>query len=391
MSRSGNKRFALEALEPRVLLSADGMGAGVVAGAVLPTIDTTQLEVRLEEPLAIVSQSQLLIAPEYSSDIFGDSQGVLLVEPAVEPETPAVASEATQQPKSGTEMAGESAAQDPSLPNPEPEALVTLLSPGPQDTLSAAAQLVETLHAANAPPESTLPSQLQALTAIYTSELSLASTTSPGLVPVPFALFSDRIPALSSSSHSSLRLMATLDLQGFIEGKLAEFLANSSSGNSTFNLSDYTLGGFLKLSTFSVAFQNIGFTAGTFTGQVLIQTAAATFFDGQPFSIAIADGADADTAAISGSYAAGTKTYSLTLDQVSLTVGDAVHVTTSGVALSYDSTNLSASQTLATVASGTISSPSSRPLARWRLPDLPSAGTGSTSATRATPWEREGT
>ena len=64
MSRSGNNRFALEALEPRVLLSADGMGARVVAGAVLPTIETTQLEVRLEEPLAIVSQSQLLIAPE---------------------------------------------------------------------------------------------------------------------------------------------------------------------------------------------------------------------------------------------------------------------------------------------------------------------------------------
>lgn len=149
-----------------------------------------------------------------------------------------------------------------------------------------------------------------------------------------------------------------LDLQIYVDGKLVDYQNGTLTGDLTFSPGDVNLGGFLTVTNPTITFQGITYSGGTFTsGTVLIQAAGAVLFPGRSFSAVASDGADAGSLAISGSFNPATNSFSLAIDQMQLTVGDAVQVNASGVTVAYDSSNPAVDQTLATINAGTVTSP----------------------------------
>ncbi|MGB0582254.1 MAG: LEPR-XLL domain-containing protein, partial [Limisphaerales bacterium] len=208
-------------------------------------------------------------------------------------------------------------------------------------------------------PDAVTPLALQPL-------ISLASMNGP-----PIDADSERGGLTVSDVHqsdgtllgvSSLRRPASLSsgsLQAFIESKLGEYRDNLITGDQLFMLGTSNLGGFLGFSNLTLSFESIAYQSATdsFTGAVQLSAASASLFGDREFAVAVSDSdSDTDSFAAVGSYAAGSKTYSLSLDDAVLTVGESIRVQSSNINVSYDSKDNATDQELATIGSANISS-----------------------------------
>ncbi|MEW6306779.1 MAG: hypothetical protein AB1705_25215, partial [Verrucomicrobiota bacterium] len=197
----------------------------------------------------------------------------------------------------------------------------------PDDIDSMVDQLTGTLHSANGPPgflfRSLLPGDSQTITL---------------------------------ASHGG----ATIALETFIEDRLAEYASGLLSGTNIFTPGDALLDGWLELRGLKLTFSNLNYNPGTssFTsGTIAVEATEGTLFEGEEFTGTITDGNDADVLALTGTYDVPTEDYSFTLDQMVLTVGEALEIDASGTTITYDSNNANANQTLVTVTTATLTSP----------------------------------
>ena len=314
--------FELEALEPRLLLSADfACGAALTSAAAITPHQTSIVEQHHE----IVSDTAISYdsAPGFS-DIFGGTTGQELASPerasAVVNETPA-----------GTPMDAPTPVQEAAASEQKatPAPVVQVVSPAPlfqspaaldsgevlgaspvtsSDTISS--QLVETLTAANGPPAVAsgvfLPAALQDLQDYIVSKLPAAGTS--------FTLLND-------TTHSSASIDGVLDFTGL-----------------TLNFT----------ATRAVATDPWG-------GTVTISSTSATLFPGKSFSATVTDNTG-DSKGISGTFNILARTFSVTAEQFVLTVGEALTMTSMGFTLAYNRAG-AANQTLVTAANVKVNSP----------------------------------
>ena len=113
-----------------------------------------------------------------------------------------------------------------------------------------------------------------------------------------------------------------------------------------------SLGGFLALAGATLTFSATK-TSNVWSGTVTISASSATLFPGASFTGAITP-SQGSSNAITGTYTIGS-TFSLTAQTLTLSIGNAVSISASGIKLQYDP-NGAANQTLATIYTATATS-----------------------------------
>ncbi|MEQ2008796.1 MAG: LEPR-XLL domain-containing protein, partial [Limisphaerales bacterium] len=313
-TRTNPANYRLEALEARLLLSADGLVLRpVVEDFYTPNV--VEIVAASETSAAPSAADSLAYQPADSGalDMFGSGAELTPVEAVVEvveaaPNTPAAADEISD------ETVPNDAAADGNLPVLGAEAVAAQATPEFVEQIQE--QLVTGLTVGNAPPAKT-----------------------PANTPV------SAIPSAEPQAGIGFALSATslADLHDFITGKLTDYLNGLLSGTRTFSPGTLSLGGFFTLLNPSLTFSSIVIGQGAVTsGTVTIATEGATLFDGRPFSASVTDGDDEDAFAASGTYDATTKSYSVAVDQFVLTVGEALRVEAPAVTVTYCSSDTAA-------------------------------------------------
>ena len=157
--------FELEALEPRVMLSGDGV-AGVIAPSTLvcsPSPSYSQaIEEVVEQSISGTSNDGLAYdATAQLDDIFGGSVEAMALPVTGDETVLSAASDSGELAgENGSSKVEESAAKEVSpavIPALVPDPAQEVPAPVAPDTISQVDELVETLHAANGPPVSNKP------------------------------------------------------------------------------------------------------------------------------------------------------------------------------------------------------------------------------------------
>ena len=184
-------------------------------------------------------------------------------------------------------------------------------------------QLTASLTAANGPPASAVLSPLANNPGVA-STASVSSGSKSGILPKP----------LDNSG--------TVDLLASIIGDLATFGSSGNTTPSPINLGNATLAGVLSAQGVQLTFASLTISSGTVTsGTVTITATSATFNLGGAVTSTIG--------AITGRYDVLSKTFSLTLNSVSLAFSSFVNVSASSASLTYSS----ASNTTVTLSDNT--------------------------------------
>lgn len=222
--------------------------------------------------------------------------------------TPEVADPtASAEQETGAETATEIQPPNGPIQGPAQDAAMGL-GGAPGETISE--QLVETLTAANGPPESGLgafaPAALQNLKTYILSKLPATGTS--------FTLLND-------ITHTS----ATIDGVLNITGLTLNFAATRAVSTDPWG------------------------------GTVTLSATSATLFPGKSFSGSISDNTS-DGKGISGSYSILPGTFSVTAEQFELTVGEALQLSSTGFTLNYNPTG-AANQQLVDATNVTVNSP----------------------------------
>ncbi|HXG46565.1 MAG TPA: LEPR-XLL domain-containing protein, partial [Methylomirabilota bacterium] len=315
------RKFELEALEPRVLLSGEGV-LGCPTGSSLPSashfIEETFLE-RQSAPGANLSQAGMADATAQIASIFDglDGETILPVESASEhaageappADEPTRERGPSQQGNTGAETSPADVVVDrdgvdfDSESADQKDASPAVVGPG-EGFMTR--WLTETLRSANAPPEAAC-----------------------GYDDVPL-LIPSGLPSIPDS------------LLQAIESKLNDYANGLLGGEQTFTLGDVDLGGVLQLVAPTLTFRGIQFSgtgaSRVFSGTIQISTNAASLDGGAGFQATFRDGSDVDGFALAGSYVlinqsprAGS--FRFVVDRLELDVADFVSLYADGVAL----------------------------------------------------------
>ncbi|MEI7534932.1 MAG: LEPR-XLL domain-containing protein, partial [Verrucomicrobiae bacterium] len=308
-------RFELEALEPRVLLSADGALAVAAIGhaAHQPT-----------EVVVVdhgVSQAAAAYQPAESGGIF-DGVSTQAIESSVAVTNPAVhAKTTTTATVSAVSVTKVSTAATPI------SATSTTTSGG-----AVTQQLTTSLTVANAPPVSGNASQ---------------SSNNQSFIPKS-NLSSNSSTPVFSSTVTPLIVTPAVDLVASIN---AAITAIASGGPTTaLDFDSATLGGILKLNTVHISFT----VSGTTVTGVGITAASASLFPGNSDISGTITPTTAGGNGVVGQYNVTTKLFSLQIQKLHLTVGSAMTADASNFTLAYNPTG-SASQLLAQINNATVS------------------------------------
>ena len=331
--RSDTSTFRLEALEQRLLLSADDSllrPSSAAPDSLEPLFraDHEHHEELLEEPSA-----------DFGSGLFGDLFGGSDLQPL------------------GSDPAPETAALDPGQAGDSPAGDPPVEAPSGPVVLERSEASVRLISSAQFTGDTLAPS-LEGRLIPATPILPHPSAEIAGAEhgpPVEDATTPE--PSLSWPITPVPPVPAVGDVQQYIQLKLADYVSGLFTGEQTFAPGDLNLGGFLALQSPTISFQNIQISAGAATsGLVKFSAGGAKFFDGSSFSAGISDGVDADSLAVEGTYDVATKVYSLNLDQFELRVGEAIRVKAASLSALFDATNNAPNQTLAVVGSATVGS-----------------------------------
>ena len=153
-------------------------------------------------------------------------------------------------------------------------------------------------------------------------------------------------PTLGVSNNNSPVKDSIQDLFQYISSQLT---GTSVSGSQS--LASAQVGTFLSLTGITLSF-SASQTGGVWSGTVGISVTSATLYSGKSFS-----GTITGSPAISGTYTIGSN-FSLTLGNLTLTIGSAVKITASGITLNYNP-NGGPTQTLTAspITTATVTSP----------------------------------
>jgi hypothetical protein len=353
--RQSKQRFELEALEPRVLLSADAL----LAGAAL----ASSVHNPLHHPVAQEHSAAGLGALQEASYHPESQMGGMFEGMAVEAITPAPTTPATPQSTPSTHSSEPS--QAPAAPAESSKAVVaqvavqapvakalpvkvstTTSSLSPAVVVNAGsvmtAQLTQTLTAANAPPAASAPAAGTVSASLQTVGNPLVTTSSTASTKVATASLSSSTSTVSQPKPAS----SPLDLAAQI---LNELNSIANGGSATIGPLDASLGGVLSLTGVQVTFSNITKTGNTLTGgTVTISAASATLQLGGAITSTIGTGKPGD---ITGTYDVVSRGYSLSLNSVNVAVSSFISVTATSASFTYDSNPSDA--TTVTVTNGT--------------------------------------
>jgi hypothetical protein len=300
---SGNG-FDLEALEPRVLLSADALAASsVLAGATQHHLRDTFAPIHEHSAAGLGTVHDASYNPSgQAENMFEEVTGEAVQSPAQTPAQEAVQAAVIIAPKEAVSPAA-AVQQSASVAAQAHTQTATSSSAGSSKISSAATttaatvsaasgnvltqQLTQTLTAANGPPAS----QSIANTAIYQANL------------------------------------APPDMTSSINAELALYQNGTASGTVVLNFGNLSLGGVLSLTNVSLTF-NAVYAGGNFSGSVTVHADAASLTLGSAVTSTIND--------INGTFSLPGKTYSLTLGSSDFAISSFVFVHANSAAITYD-------------------------------------------------------
>jgi hypothetical protein len=357
-TRQSRKQFELEALEPRVLLSADSLlvSASLAGGA--HTHDSVRHpsfsahEETLKGPGAAeaatgynpadqlgsmfegISGEAISSAPTATS---GSAKDVTLTHTQVQSEPAAAPVAQTISATTSTTTSGQNSkpnsTSSSSVTNSSAEFQTRVFTSVSSATLSAAAdvkpnatststnpmtqQLTDTLKNANGPPAS----QSNGSQSINVSLPTTSTATT-------------QVSSSSSRNGSSATVTAnSVNLAISIVNAL-NAIANGGT-TDPLNLPDATLGGVLDIHGITVTFAGITHSGNTITGgTVTITASSATLSLGGAVTSTIGSGNPGD---ITGSYDVTNKVFSLTMNSVNIAFSSFVNITATSVSVSYNS------------------------------------------------------
>ena len=159
---------------------------------------------------------------------------------------------------------------------------------------------------------------------------------------------------LATITNASLQFSAIPGVNANFNNLVVRQDGFSISSAAVATTSDPTLGGFLTMRTPTLSFNGIDYTTGgTLTGMITLSAGSASLTLGTGLTLAITDGSDQDSEAISGSYNVATGRFSLGADQVALNIPGVLTATVTGLTVAYDPEGAD-SQELLVVASAAI-------------------------------------
>jgi hypothetical protein len=333
--------FDLEALEPRVLLSADVL----LASAVLTNAAHKHADVAHQDSFAGQGTFQDAVAYSPANEaagIFDGVSGEAIHSHSVTPtthtdgqnhknENGAVNQTASVQ---NSTAAVQSKAEVKTVASSVSAAKISTANStisAPANTASAnvmTQQLTASLKAANAPPVATQNSQSSVNQSVASNSNSSGN--------------SNAISSASSNPSNSqpLTLTGSTDLSSSISAELTLYQNGTVSGTVTKSLGDLTMGGVLTLHSVSLVF-NVNNSGGVLSGTVSVTATSANLNLGGAVTSTIGT--------ITGSYNVVTHLYSLTLNSINIAFSSFVNISAASAALTYND----ASSTTATITDGT--------------------------------------
>jgi hypothetical protein len=334
-SQKGN-RFGLEALEPRVLLSGDGLLVSAVATNALA-----------HRPVEVVHHDSASGAPTFHDSISHHPANAqvemfagLASEPALSQTTVSAAAPATHSgdqgrtnPVQNSERAVRpvSEAKQDIVSTPSSARISTASPPVSSTQISAGAnpmtqQLTASLTAANGPPANAVASQPP-----INQSVAAPSSSSNG--------------SGNGAFHAALGAAGTIDLLQSITADLNTFGSADNTAPLPINLGDATLAGILSAHGISLSFSGLTISSGAVTAGTVTITATSA-------GLNLGGAATSSIGAITGSYDIASKAFSLTLNSVSLAFSSFVSVSANSASLAYTS----ATNTTAALSDGTTAS-----------------------------------
>jgi hypothetical protein len=319
--RQPKSSFVLEALEPRVLLSADPLLVSAVAACASAHKPIEAVHHESPAGPSTFHDSISYVPANAAGGIFeGVASRPVHSQPAAQetaPPTPsgpsqsdpAQAAGSAVQAKAQVESGVVSATASAKIPA-APQAIKATSASSSASTMTQ--QLTACLTAANGPPASTSVSQVSATQSASSSSSSSSGTKAPAL----------------SAPVSNIPAIGPADLLQSITSDLASIASGGSS--SPINLGNASLAGVLSIQGIQLSFANLTISGGAVTaGTVTISATSA--------SLTLGGAVTSTFGQITGSYDIAGKTFSLSLKSVNIAFSSFVNITADGASLTYNS------------------------------------------------------
>jgi hypothetical protein len=329
--------FELEALEPRVLLSADAfMAAATLANAVHKTTEVTH---QAASPDHTAFQDNLAYQPAEPGGIFDGvaSQAIQSHETASTQSAthagsqtaPATATSSSQDAATVVQAKTTKAATILTGSTPKLSTAATTLSATSTTATNSVAtqQMTASLKVANAPPTGAANVQT-ANNKTITANSNVSNNSSP---------------LSSSSTAKPLNATSAVDLFLTVNNALNAIATGTTP--APINVGDASLGGVLNITGVQISFSGITVSGGAVAGGTVTVTATSA-------SLNLGGNVTSTIGAITGNYDISTKSFSLTLKNVSIAFSSFVNISAASANLTYSG----ATTTSVTLTDGTNAS-----------------------------------